>query len=53
MEPTILNAQQITQQKGKNIFMRNTVKIKKNVPFNIYFEVRSPRVESWLIYQYK
>lgn len=53
MEPTILNAKQITQQKGKNIFMRNTVKIKKNVPFNIYFEVRSPRVESWLIYQYK
>lgn len=52
-EPTILNAQQITQQKGKNIFMRNSVRIKKTVPFNIYFEVRSPRVESWLIYQYK
>lgn len=52
-EPTILNAQQITQQKGRNIFMHNNVKIKKNVPFCIYFEVRTPRVESWLIYQYK
>lgn len=51
-EPTILNTHQITQQKGKNIFMRNSVKIKKTVPFNIYFEVRWPRVESWLIYQY-
>lgn len=52
-EPAILNAQQITQQKGRNIFMRNSLKIKKNVPFSIYFEVRTPRVESWLIYKYK
>lgn len=49
--PNIVNKDNISRQKGRSIFLNEKVDIKKDVPFEIYFEVTIPRNESWLIYK--
>lgn len=49
--PVIVNKDDISRQKGKSIFLNKKVDIKKDVPFEIYFEVTIPRSERWLIYK--
>ena len=49
--PIIFNSEDIVSQKGSNIYMRSRVKIMKDTPFEIYFEVTEPREGSWLIYK--
>lgn len=49
--PVIVNKDDISRQKGKSIFLNEKVDIKKDVPFEIYFEVTIPRSERWLIYK--
>lgn len=48
--PEILNPDFIIREKSNNIYMSHFLKIKKNKPFTIYFEVSEPRKGSWLIY---
>ena len=48
--PTILNEEQIVQQKQRNIYMKNQLRISKSSSFEVYFEVKQPRQGSWLIY---
>lgn len=50
-EPTIINKDKIKGQKGNNIYMDSSVYLKKDAPFEVYFEVREPRYGSWLIYK--
>ena len=49
--PEILNKNQILRQKDDNIYVSSSVEIKKDTPFEIYFEVKDPRVDSWLVYK--
>lgn len=49
--PEIHNAQSILRQRGHDIFMRNHVEIDTNTQFEVYFEVKQPRVGSFLIYK--
>ncbi len=51
--PEILNPDFIIREKGNNIYMSRFLKIKKNKPFTIYFDVSEPRKGSWLIYTNK
>lgn len=51
--PTIVNKNHVIRQRGNNIYMSSMVEIKKDVPFDVYFEVNSPRAGSWLIYKHK
>lgn len=51
--PEILNPDSIIREKGSNIYMSRFLRIKKNKPFTIYFEVSEPRKGSWLIYTNK
>jgi len=51
--PTIVNRNHVIRQRGNNIYMSSMVEIKKDVPFDVYFEVNSPRAGSWLIYKHK
>ena len=48
--PEILNPESILREKGNSIYMNRYLKIKKDKPFTIYFEVSEPRKGSWLIY---
>lgn len=48
--PIIINSGSILREKGNNIYMSDSIQIKKNVPFKLYFEVSEPRRSSWLIY---
>ena len=49
--PTIVNKNNVIRQRGQSIFLSSMVEIKKDVPFDVFFEVNSPRVGSWLIYR--
>ena len=49
--PSILNKGNVIRQRGNNIYVSSSVEIKKDTPFEVYFEVNSPRVGSWLIYK--
>lgn len=49
--PTIINKKDVLRQRGNDIFLSSIVEVKKDTPFNIYFEVSSPRNGSWLIYR--
>ena len=49
--PTIINKSNVLRQRGNNIYMSSSVEIKKDSPFEVYFEVSSPRTGSWLIYR--
>ena len=51
--PTIVNKNDVIRQRGHDIYMSSMVEIKKDVPFDIFFEVNSPRPGSWLIYKNK
>jgi hypothetical protein len=51
--PTIINKNNVIRQRGNNIFVSSSVEIKKDTPFEVYFEVSSPRIGSWLIYRNK
>ena len=48
--PEILNPESILREKGNSIYMKRYLKVKKDKPFTIYFEVSEPRKGSWLIY---
>lgn len=49
--PTIINRDKIKSQKGNDVYMDSSVYLKKDAPFEVYFEVREPRYSSWLIYK--
>jgi hypothetical protein len=49
--PTIINKTDVKSQKQHSIFVSSRVEIRKDVPFEVYFEVESPRKGSWLIYK--
>lgn len=49
--PVIVNSYDISRQRGNSIYVKSHIEVKKNVPFEIYFEVDSPRAGSWLIYK--
>lgn len=49
--PSIINKAEVVRQRGNNIYVDNNIEIKKDTPFEIYFEVDSPRAGSWLIYK--
>jgi hypothetical protein len=49
--PNILNKQNVIRQRGNNIYVSSRVEISKYTPFEVYFEVNSPRNGSWLIYK--
>lgn len=51
--PEILNKDDITCHRGRDIFLSSSLKIKKDIGFDVYFEVREPRFGSWLIYRNK
>ena len=51
--PSILNKQNVLRQRGNDIYLSSVVEVKKNTPFNIYFEVSSPKSGSWLIYKHR
>lgn len=51
--PEIVNANNVIRQRGKNIYVSNFVQIKRSVPYQVYFEVNSPNIGSWLIYNNK
>lgn len=51
--PTIVNKNDVIRQRGHDIYMSSMVEIKKDVPFEVFFEVNSPRLGSWLIYKNK
>ena len=48
--PEIINKNNVLRQIGHNIYLKNTVEVQKDSDFDVYFEVHSPRKESWLIY---
>ena len=49
--PNIVNKEKVIRHKGHDIYVSKRVILKKDVPFEVYFEVKSPRVGSWLIYK--
>ena len=49
--PTIVNKNNVIRQRGNNIYLSSLVEIRKDVPFEVYFEVNSPKYGSWLIYK--
>ena len=49
--PTIVNKNNVIRQRGNNIYLSSLIEIRKDVPFEVYFEVNSPRSGSWLIYK--
>lgn len=49
--PTIINKNMVLRQRNNNIFLKDSVEINKDVPFEVYFETKEPRVESWLIFK--
>lgn len=51
--PTIVNKGNVIRQRGNNIYMSSSVEIKKDTPFEVFFEVNSPRIGSWLVYRNK
>lgn len=51
--PSIINKNNIIRQRGNNIFVSSSVEIRKDTPFEVYFEVHNPRDGSWLIYKNK
>lgn len=48
--PSIMNPENIVLHKSNNIIVKKRLEILKNVPFEVYFEVLKPRMESWLVY---
>lgn len=51
--PEILNSSNVLREKGNNIYAKDSIRIKKDRPFQIHFEVSEPRKGSWLIYTNK
>ena len=51
--PSIINKQNVLRQRGNDIYLSSVVEVKKDTPFNIYFEVSSPKSGSWLIYKHR
>lgn len=51
--PSVINSDHVIRQRGNNIFVSQSVELKKDVPFEVYFEVNSPKAGSWLIYKNK
>ncbi len=49
--PNILNKDCILRQRNKDIFVSSEISIKKDCNFEVYFEVTTPRIGSWLIYK--
>lgn len=49
--PTIINKNMVIRQRDNNIFIQDSVELNKDVPFEVYFETKDPRIESWLIYK--
>ena len=49
--PNVVNKEKVIRQKGNDIFVDKRVILKKDIPFEVYFEVKSPRPGSWLIYK--
>lgn len=49
--PNIINKNMVLRQRGNSIYMQDSVELTKEVPFEIYFETKDPRIESWLIYK--
>jgi hypothetical protein len=49
--PTVVNKERVIRQKGNDIFVNKRVILKKDIPFEVYFEVKNPRPGSWLIYK--
>lgn len=51
--PHIVNSYMVSRHKGNDIYLRNSVELKKDLPFKVYFEVDRPIKGSWLIYENK
>lgn len=51
--PGIVNTNNVIRQRGNNIYVSDSVEIKKDTQYEIYFEVNRPRSGSWLIYKNK
>ena len=49
--PTVINKGNVIRQRENNIYVDSYVEVKKDIPFDIYFEVSNPRTGSWLIYK--
>lgn len=49
--PVVVNTKNVIRHRGNNIYVNNSIEIKKDVPYEIYFEVSSPKAGSWLIYK--
>lgn len=49
--PVIVNKENVIRQRGNNIFVASSIEVEKDKPFEIYFEVNTPKYNSWLIYR--
>ena len=49
--PTVVNKERVIRQKGNDIYVNKRVILKKDIPFEVYFEVKNPRPGSWLIFK--
>ena len=49
--PEIENKNMVLRQRNNSIYLQDSVELSKNVPFEIYFETKEPRIDSWLIYK--
>lgn len=51
--PSINNKNDVIRQRDNNIYVSDSLDIKKDTAFEVYFEVKEPRIGSWLIYKNK
>lgn len=51
--PSIVNNGNVLRQRGNNIYVASSVELKKDTPFEVFFEVNKPRIGSWLIFSNK
>ncbi len=49
--PTVVNKEKVIRQKGNDIYVNKRVVLKKDIPFEVYFEVKNPRPGSWLVFK--
>lgn len=49
--PSIVNKNMVLRQRDNSIYLQDSVELSKDVPFDVYFETKDPRIESWLIYK--
>jgi len=51
VSPNIINKENVLREREHSVYLKSYISVKKNTPFEIYFEVDSPKKGSWLIYR--